>query len=86
MLQYGAYLLNSDAWKPFNELRYERAVFQVLEEGGNRYSSAAKHPSPAHTLRIALHSRACRPVNHELNDTTHTQTTKTPNESVEKPS
>ena len=79
MLQYGAYLLNGDAGKPFNELRYERAIFEVLEEGGDRHSSAVKHPSPAHALRIAFDSRACRPINHELNDTTHTETTKTSN-------
>jgi hypothetical protein len=42
-----------------------------------------KHPSPAHALRIAFHSRACRPVNHVLNDTTHTDTTKTSNVAVE---
>jgi hypothetical protein len=79
MLQYGANLLNGNAGKPLNELRYERAVFEVLEECCDRHPSAAKHPSPTHALRIALDGRACRPINHEVDDTTGTQTTKTAN-------
>jgi len=79
MLQYGANLLNRDAGEPLNELRYERAVFEVLEERCHRHSSAAKHPSPTHALRIAFDGRACGPINHDVNDTTRTQTTKTAN-------
>ena len=33
MLQYGANLLDGDTRKPFDELRYECAVLEVLEEG-----------------------------------------------------
>ena len=79
MLQDGANLLDDDAGKPFNELRYECAVFKVLEERCDRHPSAAKHPSAAHALRIALDGRACGPINHDLNDTTRTQITKTAN-------
>ena len=79
MLQYGANLLNGDAGKPLNELRYERAIFEVLEESCHRHPSAAKHPSSTHALRIAVDSRACGPVNHELDDTTRAQITKTSN-------
>jgi len=79
MLQYGANLFNSNAGKPLNELRYECAVFEVLEERCDRHPSAAKHPSSTHALRIALDSGACRPINHEVDDTTGTQTTKTAN-------
>ena len=82
MLQYGANLLNSNAGKPLNELRYERAVFEVLEERRNRHSSTAKHPGPTHALRIAFDGRACGPINHGANDTTGTQTTKTANATV----
>ena len=77
MLQYGANLLDGNAGKPLNELRYERAVFEVLEERCDRNPSTAKHPSPTHALRIAFDSRAFGPINHEANDTTGTQTTKT---------
>jgi len=79
MLQYGANLLNGDAGKPLNELRYERTVFEVLEKRCNRHPSAAKHPSSTHALRIAFDGGACGPINHEVNDTTRTQTTKTAN-------
>ena len=86
MLQYGANLLNRDAGEPLNELRYERAVFEVLEERCHRHSSAAKHPSPTHALRIAFDGRACGPINHDVNDTTRTQTTKTANAAIDRPS
>jgi hypothetical protein len=79
MLQYGANLLNGDAGKPLNELRYERAVFEVLKERCDRHPSAAEYPSPTHTLRIAFDGRACGPVNHKMNDTIGTQTKKTAN-------
>ena len=69
MLQYGANLLNGDAGKPLNELRYERPIFEVLEEGGHWHSSAAEHPCTAHSLRIALDSRTRGPINHEIDDT-----------------
>jgi len=85
MLQYGANLLNRDAGEPLNELRYERAVFEVLEERCHRHSSAAKHPSPTHALRIAFDGRACGPINHDVNDTTRTQTTKTANARAQGP-
>ncbi len=65
MLQYGANLLNGDAGKPLNELRYECAVFKVLEERCDRHPSAAKHPGSTHALGIAFDGRACRPINHE---------------------
>jgi hypothetical protein len=79
MLQYGANLLNGDAGEPLNELRHERTVFEVLEECCDRHPSVAKHPSPAHAFRIALDGRACGPINHDVDDTTGTQTAKTPN-------
>lgn len=83
MRQYGANLINGDAGKPLNELRYECAVFEVLEECCDRHPSAAERPGSAHALRIAFDSRACGPINHELHDTTRTQTTKTANARIQ---
>jgi len=85
MLQYGANLLDGDAGKPFNELRYECAVFEVLEERCDRHPSSSKHPGATHALRIALDGRACGPINHDVNDTTRAQTTKTANAAIDRP-
>jgi len=82
VLQHGADLLDSDAGKPFNELRYERAVFEVLEESCHWYPSAAKHPSSAQAVRVAFDSRACGPVDHELDDITVHRPRRRPNAEV----
>ena len=46
--------LNRGHRQPFDELRYQRAVFEVREQGSDRYARAAKHPSAAHAVRVSL--------------------------------
>ena len=67
MLQDGANLLDGDAVEPLNELRYERAVFEVLEERRHRDSGAAKYPDTAHSLVIAFNRRTSGPIDHNRN-------------------
>jgi hypothetical protein len=62
MLQDGANLLDGDAREPLNELGYECAVFEVLEERRNRHSGAAKYPGAAHALRVAFNGRTGGPI------------------------
>jgi len=40
--------------KPFNEIIHARAIFQVLEKGGNRNSRSTEYPSSAHRVRRAF--------------------------------
>jgi hypothetical protein len=75
MLQDGANLLDGDAREPLNELRYECAVFEVLEKGRDRHSGAAKYPGATHALGIALNGQTSRPVNHRLHGTTGAEET-----------
>jgi len=77
MFQYSANLLNGDARKPLNELRYKRAFFEVLEPGCYGYPSAAEQRSPTDTVWIAFDSRTCGAVDHESNGTTGPMSTKT---------
>jgi len=58
MVQYGADLIESHAWKPIHELRSYGAVFEVLEKGRHRHTSAPEYPGAAHPLRVALDSLA----------------------------
>ena len=75
MLQDGANLLNGDAREPLNELGYECAVFEVLEERRDRHSGAAKYPGAAHALRVAFNGRTGGPIDHRLHGTTGTEET-----------
>jgi hypothetical protein len=58
MFEYGTSLFQGDAREPLNEIGDLGTVFEVLEERGDRNSSAAKDPSPADPLGIALDHRA----------------------------
>jgi len=85
MLQYGANLLNCDAGEPLNELRYERPIFEILEERCDGHSGTTKYPGATHALGIAFDRRTCGPVNHGLHGTTGSQTAKTANASLYPP-
>lgn len=75
MLKHGSNLLDRDAGKPLNEPRNKCTVFEVLEERGNRNSSAAKHPSTTHDLGIAFSCRTRGPIDHGLYGNTKTAET-----------
>lgn len=64
VFQHGADLLDSDAGKPLNELRNERAVLEVLEQRRHRHPGAAKHPGTAYALGIAFNGGTGRPIDH----------------------
>jgi hypothetical protein len=70
MLQDGANLLYGDARKPFNGLRYECTVLEVLEERRDRHSGSTKYPSATHAFGIAFNGRTCGPIDHGLHGTT----------------
>ena len=70
MLQHGASLLDSYARKPLDELRYEGAILEILEERGDRHPGTAEYPRTTHAFGVAFNSRAGRPINHELDGTT----------------
>ncbi len=70
MLQHGASLLDGDSGEPLDELRYERTVFEVLEERGDRHPRTAKHPRATHAFGVAFNSWASRPIDHTANSTT----------------
>lgn len=57
VLQHCADLFNGDTWEPFDKLRYQRTVFEVLEQCCNRHPGTGEHPSAANSLRIALNRR-----------------------------
>jgi hypothetical protein len=75
VFEHGANLLDSDAGKPLNELRDERAVFKVLEERRHRHPGAAKYPGTTYALGIAFNSRTGRPIDHALHITTRPEKT-----------
>jgi hypothetical protein len=70
VLQHGANLLDSDAGKPLNELRNERAVLEVFEERRHRHPGAAKYPGTTYAFGIAFNGRTGRPIDHALHTTT----------------
>lgn len=58
VLQHGARLLQRDTREQFNDLADWHAIFEVLEEGRDRYTRTAEHPGTADTFGIAFHRRA----------------------------
>ncbi len=66
VLEYRAGLRERNARKPGNEVRDLGPVFEVLEQGGNRDTRAAKDPSATNALRVTLNGRAGRPINHAV--------------------
>src|SRR5262245_28995505 len=66
MLKHRYGHLSGDSRKPGKEIVDPRAAFKIFEQGFNRHSSAAKYPGAANPIRIALDSRARRPIQHGL--------------------
>ncbi len=66
VFEYCTDLIERDARKPSDEVRDLGPVFEILEQGGNGNTRAAKDPSATHTLGIAFYGRAGRPVNHAV--------------------
>ena len=64
VLQHGARLVQTDSWKPLQELMDRRVVFEVLEESGDRDARPLEHPGTTHPRGVALDSRAGGPVDH----------------------
>ena len=57
VLENALRLLKADGRKPLSELDQRGARLEVLEEDRDRHPAAAKHPGPAHHVRMALDSR-----------------------------
>lgn len=57
-------LFQRDSRKPFQELGNLRAVFEVLEKCGHRYSGASEHPRTAYASSVAFDGSARGPVDH----------------------
>ena len=57
-------LIKRNTGKPFDELRRLRAILQILEQRGEGHTGTTKDPHAADPLRIAIHRRTRRPINH----------------------
>jgi hypothetical protein len=62
MLKHGYSHFSGDSRKPGKEIVDPRAAFEIFEQRFNRHSRAAKYPSAANPVRIALDSGARRPI------------------------
>ena len=54
VLEHRANLRERDARKPANEVRDLGPVFEILEQGSNRNTGAAKNPGAPTALRVTL--------------------------------
>ena len=70
MIKYRPRLLQCHPGKPFDELRYQSTIFEILEKCGNGHAGTAKYPSAADTRGVSLYSWAGRPINHVENGST----------------
>src|SRR6266446_7460723 len=61
-------LFISYARKPFQELTYRSAGFQVFEESSNGHASSAKNPRAAYFVLRALNLSAIGPIQHADHD------------------
>lgn len=66
VFEYGADLLRGNAREPLHELRYLRAILQILKQRGNRHARTAEDPCSADAIGMTFHGRARRPVDHDL--------------------
>lgn len=64
MLKDRPNLVQRHARKPLNKPGHLRSVLKILEKRCDRHTAVAKHPRPAENSRVALDSRAGRPINH----------------------
>jgi hypothetical protein len=70
MLQDRTNLLQGHTRKPFHELRYECAIFEVLKQCSYWHTSATEYPGTADALGITFNRWARGPVNHDGNGIT----------------
>src|SRR6059036_2849022 len=70
MVEHGPDLLESDTRKPIHELRRDRPIFKILEEGRYRHARTAEDPGAAHAVGIPFNGRTGRPIDHGENGTT----------------
>src|SRR5438876_12022018 len=70
MVEHGPDLLESDTRKPIDELRRDRPIFEILEEGRYRHARTAEYPGAAHAVGIPFDGRASGPIDHRENGTT----------------
>src|SRR5512139_2872178 len=64
MFQHGEDLVNRDTREPLEKLRYECAVLEIFEQGGNRNTRARKYPCATYALGIAFYDRTRGPIDH----------------------
>ena len=64
VIEHSTNLVKRDAGKPFDELRHEGAVFEILEERRHRHTSAPEDPSSADAFRVPFNGGASRPIDH----------------------
>lgn len=64
VLQDCTYLLDGDAWEPFDEVASRCIVLEILEEGSDWHASTAEHPRSAVPFRVSLNRLAGGPVHH----------------------
>ena len=64
MFQDSTDLLLGDTRKPFQKIIHRRTAFNILEQGGNGDTRAAKNPRAADTIGVAFNSSATGPVDH----------------------
>ncbi len=57
MLKYGANLLARDTRKPLDKLIDLGTIFEVLEQGSDRYPCSREHPRTTDACRVALYGR-----------------------------
>jgi hypothetical protein len=83
VLKHGDGHFSGDSRKPGKEIVDPRAAFKIFEQRFNRHSSAAKYPG-TNPIRIALDSRARRPIQHGLRLTAFHPFSKFPRSPAEK--
>lgn len=55
MFEHGANLLKRDAREPGDKVRDLGPVFEILEQGRDGNTGAAKHPRATHVLGVTFH-------------------------------
>jgi hypothetical protein len=64
VLENGADLVERDARKQLDELSQRNAIFEILEQRGYGHPRTSKTPSATDAIRVALHGRTSRPIDH----------------------
>jgi hypothetical protein len=72
MIDYRSNLLQGDPGEPFNKLRNQRAILEILEEGRHWHARPAEYPRAADTFWVPFDGGAGRPIDHAENGTTTT--------------